>query len=67
MKLRHFLDAAYALLVEEYLRVGVNIMEAVEKTSEYRATSKPQEAVEVNEAARNQAALLKLQQMMAGV
>ena len=67
MTLRHFLDAAYVLLVEEYQRIGTNLMDAIDKTGEFRASSKPEEAETANEAARNEASLRQLEQMMAGV
>lgn len=67
MRLRHFLDAAYALLVEEYQRIGVNLMDAIDKTLEYRSGEKPEQAKEISEAAHNAASLQKLNSLMAGV
>ena len=37
MTLNQFLDAAYALLVEEYRRLGANLSEALDRTREYAA------------------------------
>lgn len=67
MKLRNFLDAAYALLVEEYLRIGVNLMEAIDKTLEYRSGKEPEVALEKSEGAQNEASLARLNALMAGV
>jgi hypothetical protein len=35
MTLTQFLDVAYALLVEEYRRLGANLTEALDRTREY--------------------------------
>lgn len=37
LTLRQFLDAGYALLIEEYTRVGVSLLEAVDQTANMRA------------------------------
>jgi hypothetical protein len=37
MTLNQFLDAAYALLVDEYRRLGSGLVEALDRTREYAA------------------------------
>lgn len=70
MTLRQFLDAAYALLVEEYQRLGIGLMDAIDKTVQWRAGGDqepppPPSSEEV--ALQNDAALAQLQTLMAGV
>lgn len=69
MTLRQFLDAGYALLVEEYQRLGTPLMEALEKLQDMSAhTKKPGEVVaESAVISQNEASLRQLQQMMGGV
>lgn len=80
MTLREFLDAAYALLVAEYQRLGANLSDALLETAFWRDGGKeeedgpiaaqqraPQRAVEDVTAAKNDQSLQMLQQMIAGV
>lgn len=81
MTLREFLDAAYALLVAEYQRLGANLSDALLETAFWRDGGKeeeedgpiaaqqraPQRAVEDVTAAQNDQSLQMLQQMIAGV
>lgn len=74
LTLRGFLDAAYALLIEEYGRMGVGLTDALEQTAMWRAgadgnepQSEPREPPQEKVAADNAAALLQLKAQMAGV
>jgi hypothetical protein len=72
MKLRNFLDAAYALLVEEYQRIGVNLIEAVERVNESLGLTDDAQAGQLSPSdseitAQNERALKDLQKLMAGV
>lgn len=70
MTLRQFLDAAYALLVEEYQRLGVGFIDAIDKTAKWRAGDGqgPPAPPSPEEVARqNDAALTQFQTLMAGV
>lgn len=77
MKLGHFLDAGYALLVEEYQRLGTDLTTTLQQLSEWRAGGPPedqdtevpvqQKPVETATARQNAQALAELQSMMAGV
>lgn len=74
---REFLDAGYALLVDEYVRMasnpqGVDVMVAQEQIGVLpkKAPLPPVVAAEINEdavARRNEDAMRELQQMMKGV
>lgn len=46
MKLRHFLDAAYVLLIEEYQRYKLSLWDATEQLREYAAGFDPEKPVE---------------------
>lgn len=78
MKLGHFLDAAYALLVQEYQRLGTDLTTALKQLSEWQAGGPKEEVTEevvqrerpsseVITAQQNAQALAELQSMMAGV
>lgn len=78
MKLGHFLDAGYALLVEEYQRLGSDLTTTLKQLSEWQAGGpKAKESEEVVQrerpsseaviAQQNAQALAELQSMMAGV
>ena len=77
MSLRRFLDCAYAILVEEYQRLGIDLLTAVEKLGDFaKGTRKTdgatpsQEPVEPTERSivqQNQSAMAELQKMMQGV
>lgn len=81
MTLSQFLDAAYALLVDEYRRLGASLTDALERTREYSAgfrpgtaggketeRTKPALVPEIeNHEAQNEMALVQLEAMMSGV
>lgn len=78
MKLEHFLDAGYALLVEEYQRLGTDLPTTLQQLSEWRAGGPPddqdaevpvqqQQPAEAAVARQNAQALAELQSMMARV
>jgi hypothetical protein len=71
MSLRRFLNVAYAILIEEYQRVGIDLISAIEKMGELgevknkgpeRARPKPKAVAASNEVSMNM-----LQGMLAGV
>ena len=81
MTLNQYLDAAYALLVEEYRRLGANLSEALDRTREFAAGRKvevvtadgrtetvtqPQNTLTPEELA-NEQALAALESAMSGV
>ena len=65
MTLRQFLDAAYALLVEEAQRLGIDLISALETHPKWAARSLL-EAVN-DTSIQNQRALAELEKMMSGV
>lgn len=76
MKLGHFLDAAYALLVEEYQRLGTDLATTIKQLAQWQAGGPKDEeeivvqqntASDVATARQNAQALAELQTMMAGV
>lgn len=72
MRLPHFLDAAYATLVEEYQTHGMQLFDAMERLAEYSAGYKPGEEGEEkvvlqSEARQNEQSLQQLRAMMMGV
>lgn len=79
MTLRHFLDAAYTILVDENSRLNGNLMGALDDAAIWRAGGPPEEvvpgasieevppAVERQIERENTKALMELQKMMAGV
>ena len=72
LSLRRYLDCAYALLVEEYQRLGKDLMTATEELKDYRS---PAPDVPVSTAAKSEAdvarqneeSLRELQRMMGGL
>ena len=65
MTLRQFLDAAYALLVEEAQRLGIDLISALETHSKWAAQTLLET---VNDTAiQNQRALAELEKLMSGV
>lgn len=76
LTLRKFLDAGYAILVEEYQRLGIDLLTAVEKLGSF-AAGRPDPGDELQTeapppptqgvVAQNQASMAELQKMMAGV
>lgn len=71
MSLRHFLNAAYALLVEGFLTVAPNridLLSAVEKVDDaWGSLTTKQEPKPENVQAQNEAAMAQLKGMLAGV
>jgi hypothetical protein len=77
LSLRRFLDVAYAILVEEYQRLGIDLLTAIEKLGDFAAgtretdgQSPTQEAVEPSErdvVRQNQLAMAELTKLMGGV
>lgn len=76
MTLGHFLDAAYAVLVEEYKRLGADLQTALAELDDYRAggpkgdaefrdRAADQRRTEAAEVLENQKSLAELQRMMA--
>lgn len=68
MSLRRFLDCAYAMLVEEYTRLGTDLLTAIERVDESLGLreSKPGEARKLGPS-DNDRALAELKQMMGGL
>jgi hypothetical protein len=66
MTLRQFMDAGYTLLVEEYQRVNVDLLSALEKTQEWAAGGKKDESKTVSKN-QNDQAMAALTARMAGV
>jgi hypothetical protein len=69
MTLRRFLDVAYAILVEEYQRLGMNLMDALEKLENMKARTVKKDGVsaeptEAEIARQNEASLRELNKMM---
>ncbi len=69
MNLRRFLDAAYAMYVDELMRLGMNLAEATEKTVAWAAHTIEHavDPVDAEVARQNQSALDDLEKMMQGV
>jgi len=66
LSLRRFVDVGFAVLVQEYQRLGVDLLSAIEKVAALGVRPvEEQEAVEV--AAQNSQSMEQLQQMMGGV
>ena len=66
MTLREFLDAAYAVLVDEYRRHGQNLFQALEEMSEWAQGGKQDES-EAAVIAQNTRALADMDAIMAGI
>jgi hypothetical protein len=67
MTVREFLAVAYALLVEEYQRIGTDLLTAIEKVDASLGLREAPAGVPVTASvAGNDAALAELQQMMGG-
>jgi len=68
MSLRRFLDCAYAILIEEYTRLGTDLLSAIEKVDESLGLRDPLERAERQASpADNDRALAELQKMMGGI
>lgn len=71
MNLKHFLDCAYAMLVEEYQRVGTDLLTAIEKVNESLglAVIAPEAVVaeQVPSARENDRALAELKKLVGGL
>ena len=65
MTLRRFVDAGYTLLVEEYTRLGINLLEAVETVSKFGTGDAA--PVQSRTASQNDQSMQTLMGMMAGV
>jgi hypothetical protein len=68
MTLRHFLDSAYTLLVEEYQRLGIPLLTALDHAAKWSAGGKREEAGDPAEAAiarQNEQSLKELEKLMA--
>ena len=63
MTLRRFIDVAYAILVEEYQRLGVDLLSTLEKVA---ALGQSEPEVEA-QAEKNAESMQTLMSMMAGV
>ncbi len=64
LTLRRFIDVAFAILVEEYQRLGVDLVSAIDKVSALGGSGEPEpEKV----AAGNAASMNKLMGMMGGL
>ena len=64
LNLRRFIDVAFAILVEEYQRLGVDLLSAIEKVSALGGEPEP----EVDEVAvQNQQSMETLMAMLGGV
>ena len=65
LTLRGFIDVGFAILVDEYTRLGVNLLEAIEKLNRFgQPESQPEPEVQ---AERNAESMQALMSMMAGV
>lgn len=68
MNLRQFLNVAYTLMLEEWIRVGVGLEQALENMASWREGGPPsEETLEANLAAQNQSAMEQLQAQMMGL
>lgn len=70
MTLRRFLNVAYAILVEEYQRLGIDLVTALEKIEGLAESTPPAEGPRPQPKtviASNQASMQALQGMLAGV
>ena len=78
LTLRRFLDCAYAILVEEYQRLGIDLLTAVDKLGDFAVGRRksdgraPETAAEAGPSeqsvvAQNQQAMVALEKMMGGV
>ena len=67
MSLRRFLNVAYAILVEEYQRLGVDLLSALEKVADLGSERGPQTTgtVPAAVAASNEQSMAMLQSMLA--
>ncbi len=66
MTLRRFIDVAYAILVEEYQRLGIDLVSALEKVGRLGSPD-PQEAAAVPAPVDNAKSINELMSMMGGV
>lgn len=66
MKLRGFLNAGFALLVESYMSAGMHVVEATQHVWDALGIS-PDEEKHENIEAQNAASLAQLENMMRGV
>ena len=66
MTLRRFIDVGFAILVEEYQRLGTDLLSAIDKVAALGGTQEA-EAPPVPTAAENKQAMDQLMSMMGGV
>lgn len=66
LTLRRFIDVAFAILVEEYQRLGTDLLTAIDKVGAL-GSSDPAEAAPVPAPADNARSMEQLMGMMAGV
>ena len=66
LNLRGFIDVGFAVLVQEYQRLGVDLLTAIEKVTALGGDS-PEEAVPDRVAVQNQQSMEQLMGMLAGV
>lgn len=66
MSLRRFLNVAFAILIEEYQRMGVDLISALEKVSEWAEGTSTQASAAVS-SHQNEAAMAALQGMLSNV
>jgi hypothetical protein len=77
MSLRSFLDCAYALLVAEYQRLGMNLMDAIDENAQWQAggvgspveqesRQRDHESMGRQQARQNDQAMQQLQALMGG-
>jgi hypothetical protein len=65
LTLRQFLNAAYTLMLEEWVRVGVGLEEALSNMAPWREGGPPsKESLGENIAAQNESAMEQLKQQM---
>jgi hypothetical protein len=69
MTLRRFIDAGYTILVEEYQRLGIDLVSALEKVSDLGLTQREvqERAVPPPDRVDNDQSMKMLTAMMAGV
>ncbi len=67
LTLRRFIDVAFAILVEEYQRLGIDLLSALEKVGALGSSEPPEPVAPVPSAAENKQAMDQLMTMMGGV
>lgn len=67
MTLRRFVDVAFAMLVEEYTRLGIDLLSAVEKVSDLGTKAETAAAAAVPDKVDNRQSMDTLMAALAGV